>query len=396
METLRRQFEIFLKQISTKHVRDIYNQIDWNERLICIKGSRGVGKSTLLGQRILLAFLDRKKVIYVSLDNIWFGNHTLLDLADFAYNNGITHLFLDEVHKLRGWQQQIKNVFDIYGSLNIVFTGSSLLEIDNGIADLSRRCIDYDMYGLSFREFMRFQGYDLPVLKLTDVLYNHVAIASKITETVNVLKMFRKYLRFGYYPFYINSTENAYLSRVGKIITAVIENDIPAVEDVEYITLQRCKQVLSILATQSPSPVNIKVMSDMMDINHRQLLKILSLLDRTQILRLLYFKTEKSGKSLLKPRKILFGNTSIMYALEDANMGKLRETFIASMLAPAYKMGYPLQGDIMIDSRYLLEIGGSNKKFTQIADIPDSFLAVDDVAVGFGNKIPLWIFGLLY
>ena len=395
MQTLLRQYQIILKQVSLKYIRGIFNEIDWNERLIGIKGARGVGKTTLMLQRILFAFPDKSKALYVSLDNIWFGNKTLLDLAEFAVENGITHLFLDEVHKLRGWQQQIKNVYDIFSSLNIVLTGSSLLEIDNSIADLSRRCIVYNMYGLSFREYLNFQGYNFPPLKLSDILYQHVDIANSISGDVAVMKQFDKYLRYGYFPFFFSTTESGYLVKVNNIVSAVIDNDIPAIEDVEYITLKRCKQLLSILASQTPSSLNIKETSELMGTSHYQFLKILSLLERAQILRLLYYKNEKKGKAMVKPQKLLFNNASILYALEG-NEGKIRESFLASMLAPDYSIGYPKNGDLMIENRYLIEVGGRNKKFKQIADIPDSFLAVDSIETGYGNKIPLWLFGFLY
>lgn len=398
MNTLIRQYEIKLKEVSTKYVRDIYNTIDWNERLIGIKGARGVGKTTLLLQRILLAFPDTSKALYVALDNLWFGNHTLIDLADYAYENGITHLFLDEVHKLRGWEQQIKNIYDIYGNLNIVFTGSSILEIDNSIADLSRRCMDYTMFGLSFREFLAFEGFEFPKISLSDVLYNHVKLSNSISARLEgkVLRLFKKYFKYGYYPFFFSTTENGYLAKVNNTLIAVIENDIPAIENIEYSTLQRCKHTLSILASQTPSTTNLKMLSEMLGTSHTQTLKILYLLNRAQILRFLYYKTDKSSRSLIKPNKILFNNASILYALEDADLGKSRETFMASMLAPEYKMGYPTKGDILVENRYLFEIGGPGKKFTQIKDIPDSFIAADEIECGYGNKIPLWLFGFLY
>lgn len=395
METLRRQCEIKLKDISLKYVRQAYNEIDWNERLIGIKGSRGVGKTTLICQRILLAFPDRSKALYVSLDNLWFANRSIVDLADLAYRAGITHLFLDEVHKYRGWQQQIKNIYDIYGSIHIVFTGSSLLEIDYAIADLSRRCAEYELHSLSFREYLCLKGHDLPTLTLPEILYDHTAIASRIAAEVDVLKLFNKYLCFGSYPFFLTSSEKSLPIKVANTITAVIENDIPAVEDVEYVTLMRCKQMLGILASQSPSPINIHATASLMDITSRQLLKILLLLERARILRLLYYKTEKDSKSLRKPQKVLFGNTSILYALENPDKGKVRETFMASMLGGRHKIGYPIKGDLAVDNRYLFEIGGKGKNFSQIPDIPDSFLALDDIAVGYGNKIPLWLFGFL-
>lgn len=395
MQTLLRQYHIILKQVSLKHIRDIYNEIDWNERLIGIKGARGVGKTTLLLQRILSAFPDKSKALYVSLDNIWFGNRTLVDLADMAIQNGITHLFLDEVHKLRDWQQQIKNIYDIYSSLNIIFTGSSLLEIDNSIADLSRRCIVYEMTGLSFREYLNFQGFDFKQLSLSHILYQHIDLANSISREVNVTKQFEKYLRYGYFPFFFSTTESGYLVKVTNIVSAVIDNDIPAIEDVEYITLKRCKQLLSILAAQTPSSINIKETAELIGVKHYQFLKILSLLERAQILRLLYYKTEKKSKAMVKPQKLLFNNASILYAL-DGDMGKIRESFIASMLSRNHSIGYPKKGDILVDNRYLIEVGGPNKNFKQIEGIPDSFLAVDNLSTGYGNKIPLWLFGFLY
>ena len=313
-----------------------------------------------------------------------------------AYRKGITHLFLDEVHKFRGCQQQIKNIYDIYGSLNIVFTGSSLLEIDNAIADLSRRCVVYDMHTLSFREYLNFRGYEFPVVTLSEILYDHIGIAKQISSQVNILRMFDKYLSYGNYPFFINTSEKSNLIKVANTITAVIENDIPAVENVEYPTLMRCKQVLGILASQTPSPVNISATASLMDVTGTQLLKILLMLDKSKILRLLYYKTEKDSGSLRKPQKILFGNTSLLYALENPDKGKIRETFLAAALAPKHRLGYPRSGDLMVENRYLFEVGGVHKKFTQIADIPDSFLAMDGIETGFGNKIPLWLFGFLY
>lgn len=396
MKTLQRYYQIQLKETSIKYVRDFYHKIDWNERLIGIRGARGVGKSTIMKQRILKAFPDTSKALYVSLDNIWFGNHTLLDLAETAYSEGITHLFLDEVHKLKGWQQQIKNVYDIFSKLKIVFTGSSLLEIDHSIADLSRRCRLYDMYGLSFREYLKLKGYDFNMISLSELLYDHIRLANEVSKKVDILKHFKTYIKYGYYPFFLEESKDGYMVRVNNMISAVVENDIPAVENVEYITLMRCKQLLSILATQSPSDLNIRNTAELMGITHPQLLKLLSLLNRSRILRLLYYKNEKTKSAMLKPQKILFDNTSIVFSLEEENIGKVRETFVSSMLGPCYKLGYPQKGDLLVDNRYLIEIGGSRKTFKQIADMPDSFLAVDDVAVGMGNKIPVWMFGFLY
>lgn len=396
MNTLRRQSDMLLKHVSTKHIRNLYHDISWGTRLVGIKGARGVGKTTMMLQRMKLAFDNPQEALYVSLDDIWFATHTLPDLAHMAGEAGVTHLFIDEVHRLRGWERQIKNIYDFYPTLNIVFTGSSLLEIDHSIADLSRRCLMYPLPGLSFREYLGFQGMDFPILTLPEILYGHANHALDIVGGKDILRLFRKYLRHGFYPFYTTETEADYLTRVNNMITSVIDYDIPAVENVEYATLQKAKQLLAIMSSQSPSPLNAKRTSEMLDVTQNQLVKILSLLERSQILRLLYYKAQRNPKSMSKPQKVLLDNPSLLYAMGYADIGKVRESFLASMLSNGHEVAYPKDGDLLVDNRYLFEVGGARKSFSQIADIPDSFVAADDLEVGTGNKIPLWLFGFLY
>lgn len=396
MNTLKRQYDLLLKHVSTQHVRQIYNEISWNTRLIGIKGARGVGKTTLMLQRIRLAFDNPGKALYVSLDDIWFSSHTLPQLAEQAVAEGITHLFIDEVHRLPGWERQIKNVYDFYPMLNIVFTGSSLLEIDHSIADLSRRCLMYTLPGLSFREYLGFEGRDFDKLSLSDILYTHTEIVGRLNSEGTMVKQFAKYLRHGFYPFYKTENEADYLVRVNNMIASVIDYDIPAVENLEYATLIKAKQLLTIFASHSPSPLNAKLTAEMLEVSKNQLIKILSLLDRSQILRLLYYKAERNPKSMVKPQKVLINNASILYALGYADKGKVRESFLASMMAKDHEVAYPLHGDLLVDNRYIFEVGGAKKSFSQIRDLPDSFVVADDIEIGIGNKIPLWLFGFLY
>lgn len=396
METLKRQYNMLLKHTSTGHVRSLYNEVSWGARLVGIKGARGVGKTTMMLQRIKLAFLDTSKALYVSLDDIWFAGHSLLDLAEHAVQDGITNLFIDEVHRLPGWERQIKNVYDFYPTLSIVFTGSSLLVLDHSVADLSRRCLMYSLPGLSFREFLEFQGMTFPKLTLADILYGHERLAGEISVDKDILKLFRQYLRHGFYPFYTNESEADYLTRVNNMIASVIDYDIPAVEKVEYATLLKAKQLLTIMASQTPSPLNAKVTAEMLDVAKNHLIKILSLLERSQILRLLYYRSERNPKSMSKPQKVLLDNPSLLYAMGYADTGKVRESFFASMMAKEHEVAYPKDGDLLVDGRYLFEVGGARKSFKQIKDIPDSFVASDDIEFGLGNKIPLWLFGFLY
>ena len=396
MKTLKRQYEMLLNHVSTKHVRQIYDEISWNARLIGIKGARGVGKTTLMLQRIKLSEENPAQALYVSLDDIWFSSHSLPDLASQAVEDGITHLYIDEVHRLPGWERQIKNVYDFFPTLSIVFTGSSLLEIDHSIADLSRRCLMYSMPGLSFREYLDFEGRSFEKLSLSEILYDHFDIARRINSDGTMQGLFEKYLRHGFYPFYTTESEKDYLVRVNNMIASVIDYDIPAVENIEYQTLLKAKQLLTIFASQSPSPLNAKLTAEMLGVSKNQLIKILSLLERSEILRLLYFKTERNPKSMIKPQKVLLNNASILYALGYDDKGKVRESFLAGMFARDHEVAYPQQGDLLVDNRYLFEVGGAKKSFEQIRDLPDSFVAADGLEFGIGNKIPLWLFGFLY
>ena len=395
MDILRIQQDNLIRSTSLAHIRDFYNDIEWEDRLICIKGARGVGKTTLMIQRIKLAFPNTEKVRYISLDNFWFSNHSLMDYVYTAYKERVTHIFIDEIHHLYKWEQYLKNIYDSFPELHIVFTGSSLLEIDHSIADLSRRLLVYDMPGLSFREFLEFKGFNYPKFSLNEILYDNIKLTNLVNPEQNMVRKFHSYLKHGYFPFFLQGRETEYLSRVANMVSTVIERDIPSMENIDYVSLMKAKQLLGILSEQTPSNLNIEKTARNMDISKNLLLKLLFLLERSQILRLLYYKNERSPKSLAKPQKILFDNSSIAYALGTADIGKVRESFLASAFR-GHKVGYPLKGDLLVDNRYLFEVGGSGKGFSQIANLPDSFIAADDMEFAFGNKIPIWMFGFLY
>ena len=378
--------------------RYLHNRIDWQERLIGIKGARGVGKTTMLLQHIKLTFEDRSKAFYVSLDHIWFSAHTLSDLVEYLYTHGVTHIFLDEVHRYMTWTREIKNIYDSYPSLHIVFTGSSLLEIDSAEVDLSRRLRMYFLQGLSFREYLAITNVaNLPVLTLEDVLAHHIQTASSISAKLKVLPYFEKYLQQGYYPFFLDTTsQESYYDRLQKVITTVIDNDIPAVEDIGYETLQKTKRLLSILAEAVPFTPGVTTLCETLSTTRNQLIKLLTLLERAALIRQLHSEG-KNLKAIGKPEKILFDNSNIMQALvQPADKGTVRESFVAAMISHSHSINFPKQGDLLVDSRYLFEIGGKSKGFAQIRNISDSFVIADEIEIGFGNKIPLWMFGMLY
>lgn len=385
-----------IRKVDTKFIRYLYEKINWGVRLIGIKGARGVGKTTLLLQRIKLAYKKTDSVFYASLDNLWFQSHTLPELVDWLYQHGIRDLFLDEVHKYPDWTIVIKNLYDTYDDLRIVYTGSSMLEIDHSRADLSRRQTLYTLQGLSFREYLAISKVkELQAMDLKQLLENHQDVAMSICKDIPVAKYFAEYLRNGYYPFQKEAGSD-YMSRLNEVALLVIENDMPAVENVSYATIQKTKQLLMIVAGNVPLTPNISKLSAQLETTRDSCLKMLYTLDRAGLLLLLN-RDIKDYKHLVSPEKIFLGNTNLMYALGSSiNEGTLRETFFLNQLSLNHDVNAPAQGDFLVDRKCLFEVGGRNKTFAQIKDMQDSYLAVDGVEVGSRNRIPLWMFGLLY
>ena len=381
--------------ISLDYKRPLYRKINWDNRLIGIKGPKGVGKSTLLLQHIKESFPDRSKVLYVSLDNIWFATNDLTDLVEYHYTHGGTHIFLDEVHRYKWWPMVIKNLYDDYPDLHIAYTGSSILKVKTADADLSRRLRSYDMNGLSFREYLAFEGVmDYRTLELEEILSNHISVASDIAAGLKILPYFEKYLETGYYPFY-KEEGDGYLSRVQEVVSQTIDLDIPAIEDVEYNTLQKLKKLMVILANQVPFIPKMNEFYQEMQTSREQGLKLLNILEDAKLITML--KTSaKALKHISAPDKLYLDNTNMMHALSpNAQVGTVRETFFMNQLSRSHRVSLPVKGDFKVDDKYLFEVGGRKKTFEQIKDESDSFLAIDSIEVGHGNKIPLWLFGFL-
>ena len=399
MEQLVNAFYRLLERYSGfTQTRYLYDEISWNARLILIRGPKGSGKTTMLMQHILRVFPDKNKVLYCSVDHFWFASHTLLDLAEYAHTHGISHLFLDEIHKYGNWAQELKNIYDSYPMLHVVVTGSNALDIIHQTYDLSRRCLVYTMHGLSFREYLKLEGVaDLPVVSLGDITKQHVKISHDITikQNVKVLLHFERYIKEGYYPFYRDDTMN-FGDRLSQVIDTIIFDEIPAVSNLEYESVYKIKPLLAILAQQNPYTLNISSLCKSLNASRNVLLKLIDLLDQAALIRRLYASSD-DWEQINKPEKILFDNTNLMYALSsNADKGTMRETFCASMLAKGHKIAMPQKGDIIADKENLFEVGGKNKGFGQIAGLPNSYVVADDIEMGFENKIPLWMFGLLY
>lgn len=378
--------------------RYLYPLIDWNDTLIGIKGPKGCGKSTLLLQHIKETFKGKEleKALYVSLDNLWFSTHDVIDVVDYHYTHGGTHLFIDEIHYYKHWQTLLKNISDDYPGLYVAYTGSSMLQMESSEGDLSRRLTMYEMRGLSFREFLEYEGgLQLPVITLETLLTDHVSIAMDVCSKTKILEQFKKYLEVGYYPFY-KAVHHGYYQRLQNVANQVIEVDYPNIDDITISTIRKTKKLLMLLAERVPQLPKMNELYKELETDRNQGLKMLYALQRGGLLLLLSDHT-KSLDNLSRPDKIYINNPTMMYALSpQIDTGTLRETFFMNQLSQGHEVRYPKAGDFLVDRKYLFEVGGKGKTFDQIKDVPDSYLAVDNLEIGYKNRIPLWMFGLLY
>ncbi|MCF6240548.1 MAG: AAA family ATPase [Bacteroidales bacterium] len=393
-----------IKLTEKKFVRSLFHKINWKHRLIEIRGARGVGKTTLLLQKALELKEKGENILYVSTDNTYFYKNKIVDLADYFYKYGGKYLFIDEVHKYpekeKGldWSQEIKNIYDSYPDLFVVYTGSSILQLYKGSGDLSRRKSSYHLAGLSFREYLEYNNFaKLPAYNLEDILSNHLEYTQNICKKIKILPHFKNYLRVGYFPFY-NEDENKFFDRLTQVTNIILETDVLAVSDITYEVSLRLKKLLSLLSSSVPYTPNLSKLAEQLHIGHyRTLIKYLNYLEKAELIKSLSAKPT-GDRILNKPDKIFLDNTNLMYGLADAtiNQGTLRETFLFNQLSELHKVSYPKTGDFLVDNKYLIEVGSKKKNKKQIADIPQSYIAVDDIETGFGPKIPLWLFGFLY
>lgn len=395
--------EISIKKIkNTKEtfIRSIDKKINWNSRLIGIKGARGCGKTTLLLQHLKNNHLDlvtSGKALFVSLDNIWFLKNSLLDLADSFSKNGGKILYLDEVHKYENWPIYIKNIYDDYPELQVVFTGSSLLQILDARADLSRRPVMYKMQGLSFREFLNIKTKnDFQVLSLEEILFNHSTHSFNICNKVKPFEYFDEYLKIGYYPFFIDGIDTYYM-KLEETINMILEIELPLLRKIDIAYVSKLKKFLAIIAESSPFMLNMSKISSAMELNRTTLLSYLKSLTDAKLINSLY-KDLKGVSSLQKPDKIFLENTNLMYLYQGKNVeeGNIRETFLVNQLSYNQIVEFSEVTDFFVDNKYTIECGGKNKAGEQIKNLKNAFIAADGIEIGTGSKIPLWLFGFLY
>ncbi len=393
MENLIEKSERKARLFQGKKRRYLYGQIDWGQRLIVVLGYRGSGKTTLMLQYLSSA---SEKGIYLSLDDFYFETHRLVETVQNLYEMGYRLFLLDEVHRYLWWSRDLKQLYDDYTDIQLIATGSSILDVSKGNADLSRRAAVYSLRGFSFREYLSFQNNtELPVLSLDEILTKHHIIAPDLLDSFRYPVDFQHYLRFGYFPFFLEA-KNTYLQKLQETINLVIETDIAPYEELQHSTTRTMKKLLVVLSESVPFTPNINKLSEKLETPRNTILRLLDYMHQAQILHLL--RTTTQGVSYLqKPEKIFLHNTNFAYLFSPAkaNIGSVRETFFLNQLSALHSVTAPKFGDFMIDSSYVFEVGGATKTNEQIRGVPNAYLALD-IEGGNNNRIPLWLFGMLY
>jgi predicted AAA+ superfamily ATPase len=384
-----------IEELDWQFDRDL--SIDWNDRLIGVTGARGVGKTTYLLHHIKNKLPNEAKALYVSVDDIYFTTNTLVDFADDWIKRGGTHLFLDEIHKYENWSQELKNIYDRYRKLNVVFTGSSLLHIYKGKADLSRRAVLYTMNGLSFREYLQIETKQaLDKYSLEEIITNHVSLSKELVKKVKPFVHFEAYLKNGYYPFYLEST-NSYHRKLMNTITLMLEVDLPYLRHVDVQYIHKLKKLLYLVATSVPFQPNVSKLAADIGVSRNTVMLYLTYLEESRILNLLR-SNSSSDAVLAKPEKVFLHHPNTIYALTRTNFqeGTLRECFFYNQVANVYDVTSSVASDFLVDNKYTFEIGGKSKTRKQLKNIKESYIAADNIEYGDGKTIPIWLFGFLY
>lgn len=410
IEDLFRLSQNFIRINNREYIRYFLKTNPLKNRFSIVVGQRGAGKTTVMIQHILASYRNdifTNKALYIQADHFLVGRHSLYEIAEQFYNLGGEMICFDEIHKYPNWSAELKSIYDTFPKLTIVASGSSALEIYRGSRDLSRRAVVLRMFGMSFREFIEFElGIDLKSSGLEDIMSNHQRIANGIITTVEkkskkILALFKSYLEHGYYPYFreYKNKELFYLTLEQNIHTT-LEGDLIAIyPSLSGNSVKKIKKLLTIIASSVPFTPDLKKLKTMLDVGDERTLKTyIKYLEDAGII-LTVSKGGRGLRQLEKPEKIYLNNTNLIHAISGnvpAEIGNMRETFFLSMTGAFHKVSSPEHGDFLVDGKYVFEIGGKNKNFSQIRDIRNSFLAIDNIEIGIGNKIPLWVFGLLY
>lgn len=399
MEELFRKQETLIRATSLEFIRSYMSYINWDAPMLCLRGGRGVGKSTLLRQYVKQKYpAGCEEVLYCTLDGVYFSNHSIVEVAEKFHQHGGHLLILDEAHKYNGWSREVKEIADLYPDMQVFISGSSMLNLLDGDADLSRRCVGYNMPGLSLREYLQFyKGIDLPAYSLDDILRDSKQIAAEINEACRPLQHFHDYLRIGYYPFYLHNPID-YYTLIEQTMNYVIEAELPMLRGVDVANTRKLKALMSVLSHLVPFEVDISKLASTIGAGRNTVIDYLRNLSDAGMLNLLYSDL-LSVKKMQKPDKIYLNNPNMLFALagEGVNTGTVRECFAINQLMLTHTVEYGKRnGDFKVDGNITLEIGGEGKSYSQIADTPNSYILADDIEMPRGNKLPLWLLGFLY
>ncbi len=397
MTRLLEQSENLLAHTSLNFKRFLFEQIKWKNRLIGIKGARGTGKTTLLLQWLKQQNLPAATAAYFSLDDLYFSGNSLKETVRDFYKQGGKILVLDEVHKYKNWATEIKNCYDFFPDLKLIFTGSSIIDISKQEGDLSRRALMYEMPGLSFREYLAMKNIiHVPAIPLEDLLKKAGLIKKELPADFRPLQYFSDYIKTGYYPFVLEDTESVH-QKINQLVRTIVEYDMVELKDLDMRNAKKLLQLIYVIAQQVPFKPNLTSLAEKTSIHRNSLVNYLHYLEQAKILFLLY-PAGRSTAVLQKPEKIFLNNTNLLYALaeEKAETGTVRETFFMSQLHPFHKLQMPKKGDFIVNDKYTFEIGGKGKEHKQIAGVENAWLVKDNLETPVADEIPLWMFGLLY
>ncbi len=395
IEKLHQHFLQYLENQKVSYRRYMWRNININDKLIGIIGARGVGKTTYILQYLESLDIPIHKKLYISADTPEVLEYSLLEIAKAFYALGGEVLAIDEIHKYKNFEQDLKQIHDML-DLKVIFSGSSAIELEHAKADLSRRAILYRINGLSYREFLEIKlGITLKHYSLEEILTNHVEIAYEIKKTLKPLEYWKEYMQHGFYPFYFQE-KSSYAIKLHETVNTVIETDIPSIFTIKYESVINLKKLVKLICESEPFKINIKELSAKIGTDRDTLYLYFHYLHRGKIFNVLRSET-KGDNIFLKPDKIYLNNPNLNYTYcEATKVGTLRETIFANQVQELHRVVVPKKGDFLVDERYTFEVGGKNKGFGQIKDMPNSFVISDEIESGFGNKVPLWLFGFLY
>lgn len=403
MDALFRKSDRLLANTSTEIIREKMDEIHWNTQLVSILGAKGVGKSTLIRQYLKQHFeLGDRRVLYCSADTVDFSTRTLVGLAEEFMIRGGELLVIDEIHKYHpgttDWSREIKEIYELFPSMKMIVSGSSLLRLKEGDADLSRRAVKYTMPGLSFREALRFyHGLTFPRWSLEDILAHPYDLWQMVSSKCKPIVLFKEYLEKGCYPFLLEG-DGEYYTKIEQVVNYIIETELPQICKVDVANVRKLQALIALICSEVPFELNANRIAAALEIGRDTVVEYLKYLSDAKVLNLLYSDKKKIGK-LSKPDKVYLENTNIIYALAPTKVeiGTLRETFAVACLSESHSVEYgKAQGDFKVDSKYTFEIGGRSKDFSQIAGVKDSYIFADDWDMPDGAKLPLWMLGFLY